>query len=110
MAYCNHNLRCEHKFFAHTASISKGLWKCFRACLNKTPVSSVDSSGGDSQVKIILWFILLVLCWPLALLLLFLYPLIWLLMLPFRLIGVTVNALFDLIKALFGLPARILRA
>ncbi len=61
-------------------------------------------------MKIILWFILLVLCWPLALLLLFLYPLIWLLMLPFRLIGVTVNALFDLIKALFGLPARILRA
>ncbi len=61
-------------------------------------------------MKIILWFILLVLCWPLALLLLFLYPLIWLLMLPFRLIGVTVNVLFDFIKALFGLPARILRA
>ena len=60
-------------------------------------------------MKIILWFILLVLCWPLALLLLFLYPLIWLLLLPFRLIGLTVNAVFDFIKVLFGLPARVLR-
>ena len=60
-------------------------------------------------MKIILWLILLVLCWPLALLLLFLYPLIWLLMLPFRLIGITMTALFDFIRALFGFPARVLR-
>ena len=60
-------------------------------------------------MKIILWLILLVLCWQLALLLLFLYPLIWLLMLPFRLIGITVTALFDVIRALFGFPARVLR-
>ena len=61
-------------------------------------------------MKILLWFLLLVLCWPLALLLLFLYPLIWLLMLPFRLIGITVTALFGFIKALFGLPARLVRS
>ncbi len=61
-------------------------------------------------MKILLWFVLLVLCWPLALLLLFLYPLIWLLMLPFRLLGITVTALFDFIKALFGLPARLVRS
>lgn len=60
-------------------------------------------------MKILLWFLLLVLCWPLALLLLFLYPLIWLLLLPLRLIGITVTALFDFIKALFGLPARLVR-
>ncbi len=58
-------------------------------------------------MKILLWFILLVLCWPLALLLLVLYPLIWLLMLPFRLIGITVTALFAFIKSLFMLPARV---
>ena len=55
-------------------------------------------------MKILLWFILLILCWPVAILLLFLYPLIWLLMLPFRLLGITVNALFDFIKALFRPP------
>jgi hypothetical protein len=59
-------------------------------------------------MKILLWFILLVLCWPLALLLLIAFPLIWLLMLPFRLIGITVDALFAFIKALFMLPARVL--
>jgi hypothetical protein len=58
-------------------------------------------------MKILLWFILLVLCWPLALLLLVLYPLIWLLMLPFRLLGITVTALFAFIKSLFMLPARV---
>lgn len=61
-------------------------------------------------MKILLWFILLILCWPVAILLLVLYPLIWLLMLPFRLLGITVNALFDFIKALFGLPARLVRS
>jgi len=61
-------------------------------------------------MKILLWFILLVLCWPLALLLLFLYPLIWLLMLPLRLLGITVGAILDFIKALFGLPARLVRS
>ena len=56
----------------------------------------------------VLWMILLVLCWPLALLALVLYPIVWLLMLPFRLIGITVDAVFHLFKAIIFLPARIL--
>lgn len=64
---------------------------------------------GSNMTKFFLWLLLLVICWPLALLALLLYPLVWLLMLPFRLVGITVDALFQLIKALFLLPARILR-
>ena len=59
-------------------------------------------------MRIILWFILLVLCWPLAIALLFLYPLIWLLLLPFRLLGIAVEGVFRFIAAIFMLPARIL--
>ncbi|OGD23628.1 MAG: hypothetical protein A2Y69_02785 [Candidatus Aminicenantes bacterium RBG_13_59_9] len=61
------------------------------------------------MVKFLLWLILLVLCWPLALLALILYPIVWLLLLPFRLLGITVSAVFDLLKAVITLPARILR-
>lgn len=61
------------------------------------------------MVKFFLWLILLVLCWPLALLALILYPFVWLLLLPFRLLGITVNAVFDLLRAIITLPARILR-
>jgi len=59
-------------------------------------------------MKFLLWLILLVLCWPLALLALVLYPLVWLFLLPFRLLGIVVHGSFDLVKALFLLPARIL--
>ena len=59
-------------------------------------------------MRILLWFILLVLCWPLAIALLFLYPIVWLLLLPFRLVGIAVEGVFQLIAALFMLPARIL--
>ena len=61
------------------------------------------------MVKFLLWLILLVICWPLALLALLLYPVVWLLLLPFRLLGITVNAVFDLLKAIITLPARVLR-
>ena len=54
------------------------------------------------------WLILLVLCWPLALLALFLWPLVWLISLPFRLVGITFDALFALLKAALFLPARVL--
>jgi hypothetical protein len=57
----------------------------------------------------ILWCILLVLCWPLALLALGLYPFVWLLLLPFRLLGIAVEGVFDLLRAIIALPARILR-
>ena len=60
------------------------------------------------MVKFLLWLILLVLCWPLALLALLLYPLVWLLSLPFRLLGLTVNVVFDLLRAIITLPARVL--
>jgi len=57
----------------------------------------------------ILWCLLLVLCWPLALLALVLYPLIWLLLLPFRLVGIAVGGVFELLRAILFLPARVLR-
>ena len=60
-------------------------------------------------MKFMLWLILLVLCWPLALLAIILFPLVWLLLLPFRLVGITVSAVFDLFKAVITLPARLLR-
>ena len=56
----------------------------------------------------LLWVILLVICWPLALLALVLYPFIWLVLLPFRLLGLAVGGAFELIRQLFLLPARIL--
>jgi hypothetical protein len=56
----------------------------------------------------ILWLILLVISWPLALLALILYPIIWLLLLPFRLIGVAVDGIFELLSAIFTLPGRII--
>ncbi len=57
----------------------------------------------------ILWLILLVVCWPLALLALFLYPIVWLLLLPLRLVGITVDAVFKFLHAVLMLPARVLR-
>ena len=61
------------------------------------------------MVKFLLWLILLVLCWPLALLALVLYPVVWLLLLPFRILGITVDAVLQLLWAILTLPARILR-
>ena len=61
------------------------------------------------MAKFLLWLILLVLCWPLALLALVLYPLVWLLLLPFRLLGVAVGGVLALVKTVILLPARLLR-
>jgi hypothetical protein len=58
--------------------------------------------------KFLLWLILLFLCWPLALLALIIYPFAWLLTLPFRLVGITVTAVFDLLKSIITLPSRLL--
>jgi len=60
--------------------------------------------------KFLLWLILLVLCWPIALLALIVYPFVWLLLLPFRLIGMVVGAAFAFLRALLYLPARLLGA
>ena len=57
----------------------------------------------------ILWIILFILCWPLALLALVVYPIVWLLILPFRIVGIAVHGVLGLISALFFLPIRLLR-
>jgi hypothetical protein len=61
-------------------------------------------------LKLLLFCVLLLVCWPLALAALVLYPLIWLILLPFRLVGIVVGGVFELITALFSLPARALRS
>ena len=60
------------------------------------------------MAKFFLWLILLVLCWPLALLALVLYPFVWLVLLPFKLLGIAVGGVLALVKAVIFLPARIL--
>ena len=60
-------------------------------------------------MKFLLWLILLVICWPVALLALLLYPIVWLFLLPFRLVGIAVDAVFDIFRVLITLPARALR-
>ena len=62
------------------------------------------------MVKFLLFCILLVLCWPLALLALVLYPLVWLVLLPFRLVGIAVGGVLELVSAIIFLPARMLKA
>ncbi len=61
------------------------------------------------MIAFLLWFLLLVVCWPLALIAIVLYPIVWLLLLPFRLIGVVVGGVFEFLKAVIMLPARVLR-
>ena len=62
------------------------------------------------MVKFLLFCILLVLCWPVALLALILYPFVWLLLLPFRVVGIAVDGVLELVKAIIFLPSRLLRA
>jgi hypothetical protein len=56
----------------------------------------------------LLWLVMLFFCWPLALLALILYPFIWLLLLPFRIVGIAVEGVFELLKAIILLPSRLL--
>jgi hypothetical protein len=62
------------------------------------------------MLKFLLWLVLLFLCWPLALLALVLYPFVWLVLLPFRLLGIAVEGVFELLRTLIRLPARALGA
>ena len=62
------------------------------------------------MIKFLLWCVLFILCWPLALLALVLYPIVWLILLPFRLLGIAVHGALELVAALILLPARVLRA
>lgn len=60
------------------------------------------------MVKFLLWVVLFILCWPVALLALLLYPVVWLLLLPFRILGIAVDGVLQFLRALFHLPARAL--
>ncbi len=72
---------------------------------------SIDNwIGADVMAKFLLWCILLVLCWPLALLALVAYPFVWLLLLPFRLVGVAVGGVLELVGAIIFMPVRMIRA
>lgn len=61
------------------------------------------------MLKLLLWLILLVVCWPLALAVLVLWPVIWLILLPFRLLGIAIESVFALVRAILFLPARLIR-
>jgi hypothetical protein len=63
---------------------------------------------GEQVLSVVLWLILLVLCWPLALLALVLFPVVWLFLLPFRLVGIAVGGVLALLWAVVTLPARLL--
>jgi hypothetical protein len=60
------------------------------------------------MIKFLLWLLLLVVCWPLAILALLLWPLVWLISLPFRLLGIAVDGMFSLLRAMVMLPSRVL--
>jgi len=62
-----------------------------------------------SVAKFLLWCLLLVLCWPLALVALIIYPLVWILLIPFRIVGVAVDGVLELLRGMLMLPARLLR-
>jgi hypothetical protein len=61
-------------------------------------------------MKVLLFVILLIFCWPVALLALVLYPIVWLVLLPFRIVGIAVDGVLDLIRAIFTLPLKLVRA
>ena len=81
-----------------------------------TRLASLLTDGTDPRrpsyrsfmVKFLLWLLLLVVCWPLALLALLLYPIVWLVLLPFRLLGIVVDGVFEFLGAIIRLPARAL--
>jgi len=80
---------------------------------NKFRVERVSGSVADwrgaGMATFLVWCLLLVVCWPLALLAVIVYPFVWLLMLPFRLVGIAVGGVFELLRAIIFLPARVLR-
>ncbi len=61
-------------------------------------------------IGLALWFILFVICWPVALVMLFLFPLVWLLLLPFRIVGFTIDVVFSIIKGILLFPFKLVKA
>jgi hypothetical protein len=83
----------------------------YRSRVNKRMEFRVYSAEGNGVViKFLLWCILLVLCWPLALAALLLYPIVWLLLLPFRVVGIAVEGALGLVWVVVTLPLRMARA
>src|ERR1017187_3082428 len=80
-----------------------GIWR-----RNSIAIIAVSWCRGI-MLSFLLWCILLIFCWPLAIVALILYPLVWLLLLPFRILGIAVGGVLELVKAIIVLPARILR-
>ena len=78
--------------------------------LNRRAAPGVFPVKTGADMKFLLWCILLVLCWPLALAALVVYPVVWLLLLPFRIVGIAVGGALELVWAIVTLPVRILRA
>ena len=70
----------------------------------------IAQDGLPTMIKFLLWCLLLVFCWPLALAALVLYPLVWLFLLPFRILGIAVDGVLQLVAGIVMLPARLLRA
>jgi hypothetical protein len=70
----------------------------------------LTEEGDGAVLKFLLWCILLVICWPLAIVALVLYPLVWLCLLPFRILGIAVEGALELVWALITLPVRIVRS
>jgi hypothetical protein len=68
----------------------------------------MHADGALTMLKFLLWLLLLVFCWPLALVALLLWPIVWLLSIPFRLVGIAVGGVFELLRAIVFLPARLL--
>ncbi len=96
-----------------TARADRSVWGPTPLCLRlRREISEPPAQlcvPSIKMVSILLWILLLVICWPLALALLILYPLIWLILLPFRLAGIAIEGVFELIRAIFLFPARMLR-
>jgi hypothetical protein len=107
-----------HVGFAATASDLKT--KCFAAIsyeLSRPATAATaeavripDRNSPEAELlKFLLWLLLLVICWPIAVMAILLWPVVWLLLLPFRLVGLAVEGVFELLRALVTLPARLLR-
>jgi hypothetical protein len=80
------------------------------AARQAVPFKKRGLRSGWLMIKFLLWCVLFLLCWPLALLALVLYPFVWLILLPFRIAGIAVHGALELVAALITLPARMIRA
>jgi hypothetical protein len=95
-----------------SATVQPAFPPVYRTPLAPAPLSAyihhAASSWRKTMLSFLVWLVLLLLCWPIALLALVLYPVVWLLLLPFRLLGIGVDAVFNLLRAIVMLPARVL--